>query len=78
MVGGQAGRAGPVRGLPRELVCSRQACLGFPSGPAQPLCPLPIHSGPEKCSKAAQETLGSHPPPYTCFPRFFSTQTSMS
>lgn len=78
VVGGPAGRARPLRGLPREPVSSQQACLGFPSSPAWllPLPPHPLMS--REVTQSGQESLGRDPPPHTCSSPFFSPQTSMS
>ena len=67
-VGGPAGRARPLRGLPREPVSSQQACLGFPSCPAW-LLPLPPRppsthvqrSDPKRPRRAWEGTLPHTP-----------------
>ena len=64
-VGGPAGRARPLRGLPREPVSSQQACLGFPSNPA----PHPRMS--REVTQSGPGELGKGPSPtHLLFPIF--------
>lgn len=51
---------------------------GLPLRPSLAAAPLPLHPCLERRPKAAQESLGRHPPPYTCSSPFFSMRILLS